>query len=186
MTYVRIPGNEKYEILNEYPFTIRNAKTKHEIKVDYKKQYPSVHLGNNHKTVHRIIATMFIDNPNDYPEIDHIDKNKQNYNLDNLIWTSRSMNAKNRNKYKHNPHIYLNELPKTAVKINKYKDIVLDRYYYDTENDKIIMLTKRNKYKYVNTSLDGHSEQFMLYDINDDIHKCRYPLFKTTMNNIYK
>ena len=47
--------------------------------------------------IHRLIAIYFIDNPNNYSEIDHIDRDKQNNNLENLRWASRSINSRNRN-----------------------------------------------------------------------------------------
>ena len=45
--------------------------------------------------VHRLVALAFINNPNEYPEIDHIDRNKQNNYVDNLKWCNRSMNMLN-------------------------------------------------------------------------------------------
>ncbi len=36
--------------------------------------------------VHRIVATEFIDNPNNYPHINHKDENKQNNSVENLEW----------------------------------------------------------------------------------------------------
>ena len=46
--------------------------------------------------VHRLVALMFIDNPKGYPEVNHIDRNKENNYFSNLEWTTRSGN--NRNK----------------------------------------------------------------------------------------
>lgn len=40
------------------------------------------------KRVHRIIATAFIPNPDNLPEVDHIDNNKENNNYLNLRWIS--------------------------------------------------------------------------------------------------
>ena len=42
--------------------------------------------------LHRLMAEAFIDNPNDYPVINHIDGNKLNCNLSNLEWCSNSHN----------------------------------------------------------------------------------------------
>ena len=54
--------------------------------------YPVVTLGpNDHrvqKTVHRIIASTFISNPENLPEVDHIDNNKENNDVTNLRWIS--------------------------------------------------------------------------------------------------
>ena len=44
--------------------------------------------------VHRLLAIAFIPNPNGYPEVDHIDFDRTNYNLDNLAWITRKENVK--------------------------------------------------------------------------------------------
>ena len=45
--------------------------------------------------VHRIVGEAFISNPNNYPEIDHIDAIRDNNVVSNLQWVSRSMNKLN-------------------------------------------------------------------------------------------
>ena len=43
---------------------------------------------------HRLVAENFIENTNKYPQINHIDGNKQNNCADNLEWCTGSMNIK--------------------------------------------------------------------------------------------
>lgn len=42
--------------------------------------------------IHRLVATHFIDNPNNLPETNHIDGNKLNNHVGNLEWVTRSQN----------------------------------------------------------------------------------------------
>lgn len=42
--------------------------------------------------VHRIIASLFLDNPNNYPEVNHKDSNPMNNSADNLEWCSTRYN----------------------------------------------------------------------------------------------
>ena len=44
--------------------------------------------------IHRAVALKYLNNPNNYPEINHIDGNKTNNNVDNLEWCSREHNIK--------------------------------------------------------------------------------------------
>jgi hypothetical protein len=45
-------------------------------------------------SLHRLVALNFINNPNNYLEVNHIDFDKTNNNVDNLEWISRSDNMK--------------------------------------------------------------------------------------------
>lgn len=43
--------------------------------------------------IHRLIATHFMDNPNNLPQVNHIDGNKLNNSMDNLEWVSAQENT---------------------------------------------------------------------------------------------
>lgn len=61
-----------------------------------KKGYWRVGLSKNDKqksfSTHRIVATAFVDNPNQYPEINHKDGCKDNNNATNLEWCTHMEN----------------------------------------------------------------------------------------------
>lgn len=42
--------------------------------------------------IHRLVANSFLDNPNGYPEINHIDEDKTNNCVDNLEWCTHLYN----------------------------------------------------------------------------------------------
>ena len=60
-------------------------------------EYLSVVLCKNSKsktyTIHRLVAMHFIENPNNYPEVNHKDENKQNNRVENLEWCDRKYNC---------------------------------------------------------------------------------------------
>ena len=59
--------------------------------------YLAVKLWKNGKCkqhyIHRLVAEKFIPNPNNYPEINHIDGDKRNNAVSNLEWCNRKMNV---------------------------------------------------------------------------------------------
>lgn len=60
--------------------------------------YRHVELAKNGKrkafTVHRLVATAFIPNPNNYQTINHIDEDKTNNTVENLEWCTMSQNMR--------------------------------------------------------------------------------------------
>lgn len=49
-------------------------------------------VGKRRWRVHRLVALAFIPNPNNYPEINHLDCNPANPNADNLEWCTHKQN----------------------------------------------------------------------------------------------
>jgi len=65
-----------------------------------KNNYSNVKIYNGkQKTfmIHRLVAEHYIPNPENKPEVDHINRNKHDNRVENLRWVSSKENCKNRN-----------------------------------------------------------------------------------------
>lgn len=106
-TIMNIKGYEEYQILSNGVVIGKNGTpmkpqmdSKGYLRVQLKD--PSKENGVATFKVHRLVATHYIPNPNNLPQVDHIDGDKTNNSIDNLEWVSNEENqrrAKERGVY---------------------------------------------------------------------------------------
>lgn len=115
-----VVGYEGYYQISNYGYVKNILTGKIKIPVKRKDGYYNIKLTVKQKykmfLLHRLLAQHFIDNINNYPEVNHIDGIKINGKLENLEWVDRSMNMKHRYKIGLCNHIGSNN---NCAKINE-------------------------------------------------------------------
>lgn len=134
--FVKIKGFESYEISNKGRVrSLRNKKPTIMVPCRYgsvqgDNYYVAVSIINNEGKsvripVHRLVATAFIPNPENKPQVNHKDGKKNNNDIDNLEWVTQSENML------HSTHVLGN---KTKNKIREISMYSLDGKYIRTFN----------------------------------------------------
>mgnify|MGYP001038722155 FL=1 len=167
-----------YEIQNEYPFVIRkkaNGKILKERDDGY--GYIRLRLNLKHHMKHVLIAKQFLPNPNNLPEVDHINRNRADYHLENLRWTSKSTN--NRNKTSHNKTIiyeYFDSISNDAIKVEHYNNHEFADYYY---HDNFFYYYTGIQYRKLYINTDKYDGKFVrMQATNNKFVKVYYTSFK--------
>ena len=170
--FVQMINHPRYEMMTKYPHTIRRIDNKREVKeCEHSNGYFQVRLndGDKRRTClkHRLIAEQFLPNPDNLPQIDHINHNRQDNRIENLRWVSGSTNLFNRASYSAVQYEFVDDLPEDAIVIDFYetkterREFELNKYYYyyneDSNEDLFYGRIDDNMYKilYINTQRDG-------------------------------
>ena len=164
--FVTINEYPEYEILNQYPFTIRRKDNHYEVKeyIDKSTGYVRVNLNRKHAKKHRVIAKQFLPNPDNLPFIDHLNRDRTDYHLSNLRWCSASENNRNASSRHGVSYEFVDDIPDEAIAITHY-DLRNERryfaekeYYYYYEEDIFYQRITDDVYRimHINTLKSGH------------------------------
>jgi hypothetical protein len=143
-------GRMKYKIQSKYKITLgsKSCDGYRQIKLKAKNKIVSI-------SIHRLVALLFISNPENKSYVNHIDGNRENNKITNLEWTTPSENSQ------HAHDTMLNKSKKYIYKLDDNNNILNE---YESlkvayEDLKKIKLEGNNKGK-----LDGLSKTLNLYN----------------------
>ena len=127
-----------YEIWSEYPHPIRRKGSDKVVSecIDKSNDYVVCRLNNKKRYKHRIITQQFIPNPDNLPQVDHINRNRTDNRIENLRWVSLSDNNKNRASNKGVVYEFFDEIPcedeDDIIEVRDYGTHQFeDLYFYD-------------------------------------------------------
>ena len=151
MIWKDIPGWEQYYEINDCG-DVRNKKNNHLLVGDKNSSgYMRVCLYNKNRSFrffrHIMVAKLFLDNPNNFNEVNHIDGNKNNNNVSNLEFCDRKHNEREAHR----------------IGIKKYRPFVVTfangtckEYEFTTDLATEINATKRTILNYLQGKSKGY------------------------------
>ena len=169
--YHTVAGYPDYVICDQYPFEIRKRIGWYRLKEYVQNGYIMIKLNGHNVRKHRLIATQFIPNPDELPQVDHIDGDRSNYRLDNLRWCSNMQNCNNKLNDETVP-----ELPDEAIVVDSYGDWEFEDLYYC---DNIFYKYNGIDYKIISTLRKPCGTYLIKARDTNSIQRCiYYPKFK--------
>lgn len=190
MSWIDCILNDDYEIFTLFPHDIRKKSNHKPItRTRNSDGYVFVSLSGNTFGEHFVIASQFIQNPENLTEINHLNKHRDDNHIENLEWISHSDNLADREPYRKQESEFLAELPEHVLHINEYNNIEYNRYYYDIDNERIISTFKSNinnhNYKVIKPSKPNTTGAIIcIQDINGIYHSLGYNKLINTMRNL--
>ena len=161
-----------YEIEIETPHRIRKRSNKRIVSQFVINDYVRVRLNGRNYLYHRILARHFIPNPENLPQVDHIDRNKTNNSIENLRWVSAGENLRNRTMRPYGRYEYLNTAPNDLIEITQYNDFEYpaNKYFFCGENDRVVLRINDHRWQLLAQTPHCGYLRINMKDINGQKH----------------
>ena len=163
--WIQCVVDSDYEIYSDYPYPIKRLGSDRIIKECLSKGYLRCSLNGKMYSKHRIIAQQFIPNPNNLPQVDHVNHNKTDNRLENLRWVNASQNNYNRSSYNRIQVQYVDSLPDDVIPITFYRGNEFENLYYSKTNDKVYYDNGAN-YRVLNYNIASNLRYVRCKDVN--------------------
>ena len=162
-----------YEIEVEEPHRIRRIGSDRFVSTYVHRATGYVHINLNGRNYqyHRIIAKHFIPNPDDLPQVDHVDRDKTNNSIENLRWVTGSENSRNRVSNRARCE-YLNNPPNDIIEITQYNDFEYpaNKYFFCGENDRVVLRIHDHRWRFLALDMNNGYAKVNMRDINGRNH----------------
>ena len=176
--------DNEYEINEEYPYSIRR-KSNHRVVKEWINTNGYIRLViNGHKFYkHRLVALHFIRNPDNLPEVDHRNKNRTDFHISNLRWTTRSDNGRNKTGRGNIIYEYLEEedLPEDLIMVTDYGNHQFENYFFSESMNSFLFYNGVN-YRLLHVNRKRNGSAFVCCH---DTEEAKVQIFYSKFKKIY-
>ena len=180
-------NHPNYEICKQYPYQIRRARDRYILKETLLDTgYLQVWIDGKKYRKHRLISLQFIPNPDNLPQIDHINHCRTDNRIENLRWTSPKQNCNNLGKTPTGREVeYVQTLPDDSFLVETYSKWTFDDLFYCINTDRFYVWNGIN-YRVIEPILKGNTNSYVINatDIDNKKHLIYYTKFKRQYNLI--
>jgi hypothetical protein len=165
------------EIYSEYPHMVRDS-TGRILPNHETNGYMYCYMDGVQTAMHQLIAQQWIDNPNFYTEVDHLNGDRSDNHVSNLRWVTRKMNMNNKHNYGERDVVYVNELPEGAISVPTYGDWTFENLFFSPSTNRFYLYTELNHYRELPYIRVGNHYLSCATDTDNKQHNIYYTKFK--------